>query len=116
MDDQRYALERMAGHDPRSKGLSWDSNLVLIESAAQAAKDVLAALARTQAESAWQPIERLRLERDTLARALMEIKHATLAGRICDDVAWFYSITTLHDFCEITLNRVTRSPKESAHD
>jgi hypothetical protein len=46
-DDQIHALERMAGHDWRDKGLSWDSDRLLLESAAQAAKDVLAAYAMT---------------------------------------------------------------------
>jgi intracellular sulfur oxidation DsrE/DsrF family protein len=36
--------------------------------------------------------------------ALREIMKATVEGRVCDDVAWFDSITTLHDFCDLVLN------------
>lgn len=43
---------------------------------------------------------------DKAVEALKKIKQATLEGRVCDDVAWFDSITTLHDFCEITLEAV----------
>lgn len=28
------------------------------------------------------------------------IKKATTEGRVCDDVAWFDTITTLYDFCD----------------
>lgn len=28
------------------------------------------------------------------------IKRATIEGRVCDDVAWFDTITTLHDYCD----------------
>jgi len=38
------------------------------------------------------------LERDRLREALEAIRKATLEGRVCDDVAWFDSITTLHDY------------------
>jgi len=38
------------------------------------------------------------LERDRLREALDAIRKATLVGRVCDDVAWFDSITTLHDY------------------
>jgi hypothetical protein len=48
-------------------------------------------------EEALAEIERLR-------SALEAIKKATIEGRVCDDVAWFDTITTLHDFCEQTLS------------
>jgi hypothetical protein len=35
--------------------------------------------------------------------AVEAIRQATIDGRVCDDVAWFDTITTLHDFCEQTL-------------
>lgn len=41
----REALERMAGHDPRDPALSYDTLELLVQSAAQAAKDALADLA-----------------------------------------------------------------------
>jgi hypothetical protein len=47
-------------------------------------------------EEALDEIVRLRL-------ALEAIKQATIEGRVCDDVAWFDNITTLHDFCEQAL-------------
>jgi hypothetical protein len=40
---------------------------------------------------------------DTLVKALQDIKQATIDGRVCDDVAWFDTITTLHDFCDQAL-------------
>lgn len=39
-----------------------------------------------------------------LRSAVEEIKKATIEGRVCDDVAWFDTITTLHDYCDQTLN------------
>jgi dihydroneopterin aldolase len=59
-------------------------------------------------------VSELLIERDTLARALMEIKHATLDGRVCDDVAWFDRITTLHDFCDMALDRLTEQERKAA--
>ncbi len=47
-------------------------------------------------EEAYAEIERLR-------SAIEAIKQATIEGRVCDDVAWFDAVTTLHDFCEQTL-------------
>jgi hypothetical protein len=38
-----------------------------------------------------------------LRSAIEAIKQATIEGRVCDDVAWFDTITTLHDYCEQTL-------------
>jgi hypothetical protein len=38
-----------------------------------------------------------------LRSAVEVIKQATIEGRVCDDVAWFDTITTLHDYCEQTL-------------
>jgi hypothetical protein len=43
---------------------------------------------------------------DDLVKALEAIKQATIDGRVCDDVAWFDNITTLHDFCDEVLGRV----------
>ena len=50
--------------------------------------------------------ERAFKQRDDLVKALEAISRATIEGRVCDDVAWFDEITTLHHFCEITLDRV----------
>ena len=41
---------------------------------------------------------------EELENALRAIMKATVEGRVCDDVAWFDGITTLHDFCDIALN------------
>jgi hypothetical protein len=38
-----------------------------------------------------------------LRKAIDDIREATINGRVCDDVAWFSQIETLHDFCESTL-------------
>jgi hypothetical protein len=42
-------------------------------------------------------------EIERLRSAVEAIKQAVVEGRVCDDVAWFDTITTLHDFCEQTL-------------
>jgi len=42
-----------------------------------------------------------------LRGAIHEIKQATIDGKVCDDVAWFSEIETLHDFCDATLNGLT---------
>lgn len=39
-----------------------------------------------------------------LEGALRAIMTATVEGRVCNDVAWFDGITTLHDFCDLVLN------------
>lgn len=44
-----------------------------------------------------------------LRKALEAIKQATIDGRVCDDVAWFDTITTLHDFCDQVLAADTQS-------
>lgn len=45
-------------------------------------------------------------ERDGLRKAISDIQRAAVEGRVCDDVAWFDGITTLYDFCDLTLNRL----------
>ncbi len=42
--------------------------------------------------------------------ALKAIKRATINGDICDDVAWFDQIETLHDFCDRIIDAVAVSP------
>jgi hypothetical protein len=43
---------------------------------------------------------------DALVKAIRDIKQATIEGRVCDDVAWFDQIETLHDFCDRILSVV----------
>lgn len=43
---------------------------------------------------------------ELLENALKAIKRATINGDVCDDVAWFDQIETLHDFCERILDPV----------
>lgn len=45
-----------------------------------------------------------------LVKALEAIKQATIDGRVCDDVAWFDEVTTLHDFCDEVISRVKGAP------
>lgn len=52
--------------------------------------------APVQHEAATE-IERLRGCLDAIMKAAVE-------GRVCDDVAWFDGITTLFDFCDLSLN------------
>jgi hypothetical protein len=42
-----------------------------------------------------------------LVKAIADIKQATLDGKVCDDVAWFSQIETLHDFCDRILDLVS---------
>lgn len=57
-------------------------------------------------EALVEEIERLRSSIAIKDRALREahaqfqaIRQATLDGKVCDDVAWFSNIETLHDYC-----------------
>jgi len=60
-----------------------------------------ATLIAAQAEQ----IAALTAERDRLRKGYRDIQFAAEDGRICDDVAWFDTITTLYDFCETMLDR-----------
>lgn len=53
---------------------------------------------------AQREIRELRDDRDRLLAGIADIMRATIEGRVCDDVAWFDEITTLHDFCDLLLN------------
>lgn len=73
----------------------------------QAASEALA-FARCQ-----KPIARLTInehvyvpisEIERLRQGIADIKRATIEGRVCDDIAWYDTITTLHDFCDLLLN------------
>lgn len=57
-------------------------------------------------------IETLVAEIKRLRGALAEIQMATINGKVCDDVAWFDDITTLHDFCAVTLDVTGMMPDE----
>ena len=44
------------------------------------------------------------VEVERLRAAIAAIQQATLDGKVCDDVAWFSRIETLHDYCDRVLN------------
>lgn len=48
-------------------------------------------------------VEEYAAEIERLRAGYEDIKRATVAGRVCDDVAWFDTITTLYDFCDLML-------------
>ena len=55
-------------------------------------------------------------ERGRLREALLQarasfqaIQRATIEGRVCDDVAWFSDITTLHDYCASEIEIIDKS-------
>lgn len=50
-------------------------------------------------------IEALEAENGKLRQGYRDIQRAAEEGRVCDDVAWYDSITTLYDFCAIMLDR-----------
>jgi len=59
-------------------------------------------------------------EREELQKAAMigrdaalAIQKATLEGRVCDDVAWFSTIETLHDFCAHTIELIDEAAARS---
>lgn len=51
-----------------------------------------------------QALEQIASEIVRLRAALEAIKQAALDGKVCNAVAWFSDIETLHDFCEHMLN------------
>ena len=55
-------------------------------------------------------------EIERLRQAIEQIRQATLAGRVCDDVAWFDEITTLCDFCDGVLGSVGLPKGNAEHD
>lgn len=44
--------------------------------------------------------DQLRIENERLRAGYRAIQKAAVDGRVCDDVAWFDTITTLYDFCD----------------
>ena len=64
----------------------------------RALKAALLAAARAR------PVPAAEGEVERLRAALAAIQRATVAGKVCDDVAWFDGITTLYDFCDLTLH------------
>lgn len=44
-------------------------------------------------------IEELEKGLNFLRLGVLAIQRATVEGRVCDDVAWYDEVTTLHDFC-----------------
>lgn len=44
--------------------------------------------------------------------SLEAIKCATVEGRVCDDVAWFDTITTLYDYCDNVVRRLAALAKK----
>lgn len=42
-------------------------------------------------------------------KCLLEIQKAAVEGRVCDDVAWFSTIETLHDYCAVAADRLSPS-------
>jgi len=63
-------------------------------------------------EFGWRQFQAPPIQHEAAARiellesALKAIKRATLNGDVCDDVAWFDQIETLHDFCDRILASV----------
>lgn len=96
LGDQYFRGARPA---PEEVPLTWDEF--------QEVGNTLARL-RQEHHSISERIEhRMRFERDVAVAALREIKRATLEGRVCDDVAWFDQMETLHDFCDRILASVS---------
>jgi hypothetical protein len=55
-------------------------------------------------DMALQDIKTMASENERLRAGYRAIMKAAVEGRVCDDVAWFDAITTLHDFCDLMLN------------
>ncbi len=70
---------------------------------ADRAATLLESLSLSAQEAPADGLESNRIE--FLRAALENIRLATIKGKVCDDVAWFSEIETLHDFCAGTLER-----------
>ena len=76
---------------------------------------------RNLAPKAASALTLLSEEREELRKAAMigrdaalAIQKATLEGRVCDDVAWFSTIETLHDFCAHTIEHIDKAIARAA--
>ncbi|MFT0875090.1 hypothetical protein VRZ08_00910 [Rhodopseudomonas sp. G2_2311] len=65
------------------------------------------------AEPVRKAFEAQRAEAKRLTQGYRDIMRAAIEGRICDDVAWFDTITTLHDFCDFMINPATWAAAET---
>ncbi len=63
------------------------------------------AMDASDGEMITKKFDEAREEIKRLRAAIRAIQQATLDGKVCDDVAWFSDIETLHDFCAATLAR-----------
>jgi hypothetical protein len=61
------------------------------------------------AAAAKEEIKRLRALVEYARNCLLAIKDQTLKGAVCDDVAWFDDIETLHDYCLSAADRLSHT-------
>lgn len=67
-------------------------------------------MADGEPEFGWRQFETATVQHEAaneierLRTCLDAIMAATVEGRVCDDIAWFDTITTLFDFCDQSLN------------
>jgi hypothetical protein len=57
----------------------------------------------TELDLVYNDLWNAKVRIEALEAALRAIMKATVEGRVCNDVAWFDSITTLHDYCAFAL-------------
>lgn len=63
----------------------------------------------------FKEIEAQDAEIERLRAGYSAIMAATVAGRVCDDVAWFDGITTLYDYCDALLAGNEHLFSDAAH-
>jgi len=54
-----------------------------------------------------QEVVRLTAQVEEAVASFRAIQKATVEGRVCDDVAWFSQIETLHDYCDAAADRLS---------
>jgi hypothetical protein len=71
--------------------------------------------AAAEGDMAYDEIAKLRAQVEYAVFCFKEIQKATIEGKVCDDVAWFSQIETLHDYCGSAVDRLTLPSTELPH-
>jgi hypothetical protein len=114
--------ETVVRFDPDGDGGFWPFIVAAVNAftTSEKLKDALAEAKRMR-EHCELDLSRMDAERGRMREALMQarasfqaIQQATLEGMVCDDVAWFSEIETLHDYCASEIEIIDKSIARSA--